>query len=59
VRARIFSLDVLDQRSVRQAVEKILSAFDRIDILVNNAGVNIRKPGLDLTEADWDQISGH
>jgi NADP-dependent 3-hydroxy acid dehydrogenase YdfG len=59
VRARIFSLDVLDQRSVRQAVEKILSAFDRIDILVNNAGVNIRKPGPDLTEADWDLISGH
>jgi NAD(P)-dependent dehydrogenase (short-subunit alcohol dehydrogenase family) len=56
VRAQIFSLDVLDQRSVNQAVERILSAFDRIDILVNNAGVNIRKPVLELTEADWDRV---
>jgi NAD(P)-dependent dehydrogenase (short-subunit alcohol dehydrogenase family) len=55
-RIEIFSLDVLDDGSVREATEAVLQAFGRIDILVNNAGINIRKPVLELTEADWDQV---
>ena len=30
--------------------------FGKIDILVNNAGMNIRKPALDVTWDDWNQI---
>ena len=37
-------------------MEEALSAFGGIDILVNNAGVNVRKPVLELTEADWDRV---
>jgi NAD(P)-dependent dehydrogenase (short-subunit alcohol dehydrogenase family) len=55
-RIEIFPLDVLDAAKVREATEAVLQAFGRIDILVNNAGINIRKPVLDLTEADWDQV---
>ena len=44
------------QKSVHQTVEAVLPTFGRIDILVNNAGVNIRKPVLELTEADWDHV---
>lgn len=29
---------------------------DRLDVLVNNVGLNIRKPTLDATLADWDAI---
>jgi NAD(P)-dependent dehydrogenase (short-subunit alcohol dehydrogenase family) len=31
-------------------------AFGHLDILVNNAGCNIRKPALDVTWDDWNQI---
>ena len=32
------------------------NAFGQLDILVNNAGCNIRKPALDVTWDDWNQI---
>jgi gluconate 5-dehydrogenase len=31
-------------------------AFGHLDILVNNAGCNIRKPAIDVTWEDWNQI---
>ncbi len=37
-------------------VDDAVRALGRIDILVNNAGINIRKPILDFTLADWNQI---
>lgn len=55
-RTEIFTLDVLDSTKVRETTEAVLKAFGRVDILVNNAGVNVRKPVLELTAADWDQV---
>jgi NAD(P)-dependent dehydrogenase (short-subunit alcohol dehydrogenase family) len=50
------SLDVRDERSIRSAVAEAEDAFGSIDILVNNAGMNIRKPAVDVTWDDWNQI---
>ena len=50
------SLDVTDQASIEAAVAQAEAAFGRIDILVNNAGMNIRKPALDVTWDNWNQI---
>lgn len=50
------SANVSDFQSINEAVEKTLSKFRKIDILVNNAGVDIRKPALEFTEAEWDLI---
>ncbi len=50
------SLDVRDEGSIRSAMVEAEQAFGRIDILVNNAGMNIRKPALDVTWDDWNQI---
>jgi gluconate 5-dehydrogenase len=50
------SLDVTNQASITQAVQEAEAAFGRIDILVNNAGMNIRKPALDVTWDNWNQI---
>ena len=50
------ALDVRDQASIRAAVDEATHAFGRIDILVNNAGMNIRKPALDVSWDDWNQI---
>ena len=42
--------------SIARCVERVIAESGRIDILVNNAGVNIRKPALEVTEADWDTV---
>ncbi len=55
-RAASISLDVTNQHSITQAVAEAEAAFGRIDILVNNAGMNIRKPALDVTWENWNQI---
>jgi gluconate 5-dehydrogenase len=50
------SLDVRDEQSIRSAVDQAVSIFGKIDILVNNAGMNIRKPAIEVTWDDWNQI---
>lgn len=52
----ILELDVLDLDNIRQVAETAAAVRGRLDILVNNAGINIRKPALDFTEADWDAV---
>jgi len=37
-------------------VAEVVREFGRLDFLVNNAGVNVRKPVLDYSEAEWDKI---
>jgi NAD(P)-dependent dehydrogenase (short-subunit alcohol dehydrogenase family) len=50
------ALDVTDRDSIRRMASDALAAWDRIDILVNNAGCNVRKPALDVTWDDWNQV---
>ena len=50
------ALDVRDHESIQQMVKAAEEAFGRVDILVNNAGMNIRKPTLEVTWDDWNQI---
>jgi NAD(P)-dependent dehydrogenase (short-subunit alcohol dehydrogenase family) len=56
VRAEIFQMDVLNKGSIQEAVLSALEIFKQIDILVNNAGINVRKPVLEIQEAEWDQV---
>jgi NAD(P)-dependent dehydrogenase (short-subunit alcohol dehydrogenase family) len=55
-RAVSLDLDVRDQHSIEQMAAAADNAFGHLDILVNNAGCNIRKPALDVTWDDWNQI---
>jgi gluconate 5-dehydrogenase len=55
-RAVSFDLDVRDHDSIQRMVAAADKAFGHLDILVNNAGCNIRKPALDVTWDDWNQI---
>jgi NAD(P)-dependent dehydrogenase (short-subunit alcohol dehydrogenase family) len=55
-RALSLELDVRDQASINSMVASAEEAFGHIDILVNNAGCNIRKPAIDVTWDDWNQI---
>src|ERR1019366_3583845 len=55
-RAVSVSLDVRDEASIHAGVAEAEWAFGKIDILVNNAGMNIRKPAVEVTWDDWNQI---
>ena len=41
---------------IKSMADAAIKAFDRIDILVNNAGCNVRKPALELTWDDWNNV---
>jgi NAD(P)-dependent dehydrogenase (short-subunit alcohol dehydrogenase family) len=53
---------IVAQADVARAAEtarmfgEALAAFARLDILVNNAGTQVRKPLVDLEEAEWDRV---
>jgi 3-oxoacyl-[acyl-carrier protein] reductase len=57
-RALFISLDVANQKQVRDMVDQVLKVWKRIDILVNNAGFD--RPGalLKVREEDWDAVLG-
>jgi gluconate 5-dehydrogenase len=46
--------DLADRRALFACAEKASAPFGAPDIVVNAAGVNIRRPMLEITEADWD-----
>ncbi len=48
--------DVTDRAQVEDMARQALERFGKIDILVNNAGINIRKPLLEFTDAEWQQV---
>ncbi len=51
-RALIQSLDLTDEKSMRQAVDTVLSHFGKIDVLVNNAGYGYRAAIEESEESD-------
>ena len=54
--AEFVELDVMDETSCRQAVQRAVERFGRLDILVNNAGTTVRKQPEDLTPEDWHTV---
>lgn len=48
--------DVRSWDDARRIVRTALESFGRLDIVVNSAGINNRKPLLDLTLDDFDQM---
>jgi len=56
VQALVLDLDVTSLPSIEAAIRTTVETFGRIDFLVNCAGVNIRKPVLEYTEAEWEKI---
>jgi 2-hydroxycyclohexanecarboxyl-CoA dehydrogenase len=50
------AVDIADTASVRAMVDRVETVLGPIDGLVNNAGVDVIKPFVDSTEAEWDRI---
>jgi NAD(P)-dependent dehydrogenase (short-subunit alcohol dehydrogenase family) len=52
---RVYS-DVTDRNSLQQARDAILKEFTKVDILVYASGTTIRRPFLEVPEAEWQKI---
>jgi len=50
--------NLADRTELKAAAAEAGKRFGPPDILVNAAGINIRKPLLEVTEADWDAVLG-
>jgi gluconate 5-dehydrogenase len=50
--------DVTDADAATRAVANIAARHGRLDILFSNAGGFVRKPVLELTDADWQHVIG-
>ena len=55
-RAATLTSDLADTASLRATAERASSFFGAPDIVVNAAGINIRKPILEVTTADWQAV---
>src|SRR4029077_5498448 len=55
-KAEFEELDVLNEASCQQAIERAAERFGRLDILVNNAGTTVRAQPQDLAAQDWHLV---
>lgn len=55
-RAEFVELDVLNEESCRNAIQRAAGSFGRLDILVNNAGTTVRRSPEDLTAQEWHLV---
>lgn len=51
-----FSADITDEQQVARLRDDVLARFGQVDILVNNAGMNIRKPVVEFSLAEWNTV---
>src|SRR5688572_9339681 len=50
------TLDVRNLESIQAMVVKAMAHYEKVDILVNNAGCNVRKPALEITWDNWNEV---
>ena len=48
--------DVSDPDSLQALADAIIEKFGKVDILVNAAGRTVRRPTLEVTDAEWNEI---
>jgi len=51
-----FKVNITDEKSVEQSIEKIIEAEGRIDILVNNAGITRDNLIIRMSLEDWKKV---
>lgn len=54
--AEYIMCDVTDFSSLPGLVDSIIKKYGKIDILVNNAGIHLKKPFLDVTDEEFQQV---
>jgi len=54
--AHVTACDVVDPAAVARAAEGVRRALAPVAIVVNNAGTVLRKPTVDITDAEWRRV---
>ena len=49
-------VDVTDTASVQRLADDVVEQFGKVDILVNAAGKTIRRPTVEVSDAEWEDI---
>ena len=57
-RAATHVCDLAEVDAARELVESTVAELGALDILINNAGLNRRKPAIEVTEDDYDVVTG-
>lgn len=52
------TLDLMELESIKQMVQEVVEKFGKIDVLCNHAGFNNRKPAIEYSEKEWDEMVG-
>ncbi len=55
--AEAFSVDIGSSAAVRGFIDDVVSLHGRIDALVHCAGICPRKPFLEMTDEDWEEVT--
>lgn len=55
-RSAALACDVTDETQVKAMAEQATGLWGHVDILVNNAGVNLRKPSVEFSRSEWQQV---
>jgi len=55
-RAMVFRADVTEPDQVKAMADATMEEFGRLDVLINNAGINMRKPALEFTLEEWNDV---
>lgn len=50
--------DVADDKSIRECLDTVNTAWGAPQILINNAGISVVKDVLSVTREDWDRVVG-
>lgn len=50
--------DISNVSEIERLYQLVMKKFSRVDILINVAGTTIRKPSTEITEEDWEEVSG-
>jgi len=53
--ARVFQ-DISEEQQVLKLEREVTEAFGRVHILINNAGINLRKPLVEFSLAEWQRV---
>jgi NAD(P)-dependent dehydrogenase (short-subunit alcohol dehydrogenase family) len=55
-RSLAIAADVGDADSIQELADTVIEKFGKVDILVNAAGRTIRRPTLEVSDAEWNEI---
>jgi NAD(P)-dependent dehydrogenase (short-subunit alcohol dehydrogenase family) len=52
----VHPVDVANRASIDTLREEVTKQFGTVDVLVNSAGVTLKKPTVDISEAEWTSV---